>query len=90
MYDTSIDHFENCFIVSSITPNDKLVSIELTSGKRKVALECSLEDVESFHLVKGARINHDVIDILKKSRMSDNFILKQLNFLVIMIIVSMI
>ncbi|MDY3676150.1 MAG: RecX family transcriptional regulator [Catenibacterium mitsuokai] len=68
VYDTSIDHFENCFIVSSVTPNDKLVSIELTSGKRRVALECSLEDVESFHLVKGARINHDMIDILKEKQ----------------------
>lgn len=68
VYDTSIDHFENCFIVSSLTPHEKMVSIEFNSGKRKVTLECSLDDVESFHLVRGARINQDVIDILKEKQ----------------------
>ncbi|WP_295247245.1 RecX family transcriptional regulator [uncultured Catenibacterium sp.] len=68
VYDTSIDHFENCFMVSSLTPHEKMVSIEFNSGKRKVTLECSLDDVESFHLVRGARINQDVIDILKEKQ----------------------
>lgn len=68
VYDTSIDHFENCFIVSSLTPHEKMVSIEFNSGKRKVTLECSLDDVDSFHLVRGARINQDVIDILKEKQ----------------------
>ena len=68
VYDTSIDHFENCFMVSSLIPHEKMVSIEFNSGKRKVTLECSLDDVESFHLVRGARINQDVIDILKEKQ----------------------
>ena len=68
VYDTSIDHFENCFIVSSLTPHEKMVSIECNSGKRKVTLECSLDDVDSFHLVRGARINQDIIDILKEKQ----------------------
>lgn len=68
VYDTSIDYFENCFIVSSLTPHEKMVSIEFNSGKRKVTLECSLDDVDSFHLVRGARINQDVIDILKEKQ----------------------
>ena len=68
VYDTSIDHFENCFIVASLTPHEKMVSIEFHSGKRKVTLECSLDDVDSFHLVRGARINQDVIDILKEKQ----------------------
>ena len=62
VYHTSIDHFENCYVVKSLTPHDKLISIEFTSDKRKIALECRIEDVEAYHLERGARVNQDTID----------------------------
>lgn len=68
MYNSSIDHFENCFVVSSIKPHEKLVSVEFVSGKRKIALECTIEDVETFHLAIQTRVNQEVIDILKEKQ----------------------
>lgn len=68
VYNSSIDHFENCFVVSSIKPHEKLVSVEFVSGKRKIALECTIEDVETFHLTIQTRVNQEVIDILKEKQ----------------------
>ena len=68
VYNSSIDHFENCFVVSSIKPHEKLVSVEIVSGKRKIALECTIEDVETFHLAIQTRVNQEVIDILKEKQ----------------------
>ncbi len=68
VYNSSIDHFENCFVVSSIKPHEKLVSVEFVSGKRKIALECTIEDVETFHLAIQTRVNQEVIDILKEKQ----------------------
>ena len=68
VYNSSIDHFENCFVVSSIKPHEKRVSVEFVSGKRKIALECTIEDVETFHLAIQTRVNQEVIDILKEKQ----------------------
>ena len=62
---------------------------KFVSGKRKIALECTIEDVETFHLAIQTRVNQEVIDILKEKQNIRHLYFKAKSCLAIMTIVSM-
>lgn len=65
VYDEAIKLHEECYVVQSITSQNKLFKVEFVNGKRKINIDCNEKDIKEFHIDHDMRVSQEVIDILK-------------------------
>lgn len=65
VYEEAVELHEESYRINSITPKNKLFTIEFVDGKTKITVDCNEKDIKEFELTLNKRVSQDVIDILK-------------------------